>query len=217
MAKLEKQMASLSTALNRAPVPKAPAPKPQRAGGARKKRPVGAEAINQGIIKISRTEMVAAVKQGTGDTVSGILKLEPDEFPFLKGLGKSFEKVKWIKIHVFWKGAGSGMTTGSLAMGVDWDASDSFTAPTREKILAYTPNKVCLTRNDCEKDPMVIPPARLRAMGWLTPDGGANSNPATRRPGTLAYTVSSNIENTKLVGEFYISYTVHMTGTRVAE
>lgn len=167
------------------------------------------------MIRIRRVEMVESVKASADGSASGTIKLEPGDFPFLKGLGKSFEKVKWTKIHVYWKPAGSMTTTGLIAIGVDWDAQDGFKAPERDKILAYTPCISCPVREDCQKSPLKLPAIRLRQMGWLTPDG--QGNPATRRPGTIAYNLSSNIQSGSLVGEIYIDYAVQMSGTRVVQ
>lgn len=221
---LEREIRKLTLAAA-APLPRGPPPRPQRPGGARfrpnpprvPRAPARFTAVPQqsGLIKISRTEMVTAVKAGSDGSASGTIKLQPDAFPFLKGLGKSFEKVRWSKIHCYWKPAGSLTTTGLIAVGVDWDAVDSFTAPNRESVLCYTPCISCPVREDCQKEPLKLPASRLRQMGWLTPDGSATSNPATRRPATLAYNLSSNIDANKLIGELYISYTVEMVGTRV--
>lgn len=194
------------------------APKPQRKGGARGPKASFTMAnppANFGSIRISRVEMVEAVKADASGAAKGVVFLQPDNFPFLKNLGQSFEKVKWLKVQAYWKPAGSLTTTGLIAIGMDWDAPDNFTAPDREKILVYTPNISCPVREDCQKAPLKIPPARLRSLGWLAPAGAGN--PITRRPGALAYNLSSNMAKDALIGEIYISYIVQMAGTKVAE
>lgn len=219
--KINKRLARIEAALAKMTMePSGSQPKPRRPGGARSQRQrpgpsrINNPPQNQGMIRIRRVEMVEAVKAATDGSASGTIKLQPSDFPFLKGLGKSFEKVKWTKIHVYWKPAGSLTTTGLLAIGVDWDADDDFKAPSRENILAYTPNISCPVREDCQRSPLKLPAVRLRQLGWLTPDGGGN--PATRRPATLVYSLSSNISSNNLVGEIYIDYAVQMTGTRVS-
>lgn len=207
LKELEKQLKSLNFALKSKG-------KGKGKGGPKPPGPPKALNANAGSISIYRTEMIKSVAAGDGGDVKFTFKVEPSQFPFLQGLGKCFEKVRWQKIHVWWKPAASYQTSGMLAMGWDWDAADNFAAPDRAAIMQYTPSVSCHIRDDCQKNPLVVPPARLKSIGWLAPDGGGN--PITQRPGTLCVSIDSNMKKDELVGELYIQYRVQMSGTRVS-
>lgn len=208
LQELEKQLKNLNLTLKKGKG------KGKKGGGPPKPGPSNAPNFSAGSISVFRTEMIKSVKAGDQGDINFTFKIEPDQFPFLAGLGKCFEKVRWQKIHVWWKPAASYQNSGMLAIGMDWDAADGMSPPPRVSVLQYTPCISCHIRDDCQKSPLVIPPARLRTIGWLAPEGGGN--PITRRPGTLCISVDSNMKKDELIGEVYIQYRVQMSGTRVS-
>lgn len=211
---LAKTMQSLMSRL-----PKSAAPESKAKPRKKRKRPranLSCGPANSGQMTIARSELVVTVKSGADGSASGKIMLQPDQYPWLKQLAAAFEKVKWRKIHVFWKPAGSAMTTGQIAVGMDWDATDSASVTERNKIVAYEPHAYWRVRDDTQSRPMVIPPKRLTQCGsdgWVIPDAGAATAPSARRPGVLFYTLSSDIKSA-VVGDLFICYAVVLAGPR---
>lgn len=198
---LMQKMVTAMAAMKMAPVA---APKPKKRRNRRRRNAVSSE----GEITLTRKELLKTITVPAGkDEVAMSINLRPDEFPFLKGLGDVFERVRWLKMTIHYKPAVSLTTAGLVALGVDWDSKSA--ATTREKVAAYTPSSTFAVWQDTEKQPMVLPPAKLQSRAWYSMTSSENTD---RQPGQLVVAATGPPSST--LGELYCTYTVQMMGTR---
>nr|AYP67543.1 hypothetical protein [Blue fish point virus] len=162
----------------------------------------------EGSITISRTEMLTELKALKASAATGHVDLTPDSFSFLKGLAKSFDHVKWVKLNIFYKPAVGTSFGGLVSFGIDWDWSTPAGAD-RKKISALTPNVSFAAWSDTQAKPLALPVSKLQAMPWYSPT--ATSWPL-KGPGKLHWSAAAVTED-RVVGELWASYTVKMTGT----
>lgn len=173
----------------------------------RKRTPRGA--TSGGEIVVRRKELVAAVKApaAAGDVLDQF-SLDPTSLSWLKKLSKAFEKYQWMSVRVFWKPAVGTTVGGMVTLGMKWEHTDQKPAK-REEIVALTPNRTLAVWEDGEKQPLVLPAARLMTRKWYIL--GAKEEDKT--PGFIQYGVSTSEVN-KLLGEIWVEYTIRMAGTQ---
>lgn len=208
------EMQQLIQLLKKVALTKSGSSQPKRRRRARKARTKPA-ASQEGQIVLTRTELLGTVSiKKTKDTAMGHFDLVPDSFTFLKGISKSFERVRWDKLHIFYKPAVGTTYGGLVSVGVDWDFAQ--TDVERSKISGFTPNQTCAAWADTESKPMVLPQSRLQSRLWYLPNGSADW--PDKGPGKLHWaatgTTSDKADTT--VGEFWASYRVTMQGTNPA-
>lgn len=178
------------------------AAKPRR----RRNRGNRANAINaEGMITLTRKELLTTITADKDGNSTKSVALKPASFTFLKNIGSSFERSRWLKMSVVYKPAVSMTAAGLVAMGVDWDSKG--TGTTREAIAAYTPSSTFAVWQDTERNPLTLPPARLQSRQWYTHDSASDWG-----PGTLAIQATGTASAT--LGEIFVTYTIQMMGTK---
>lgn len=171
----------------------------------RRRRPKPSAVNMEGMITLTRKELLGSLKTGTNGDVTSTFELKPASFKFLKNLGSSFERSRWLKLSVAYKPAVSVTSAGLIAMGVDWDGTT--TATTRETIAAYTPSATFAIWQDTEKSPMTLPPSRLQSRAWYVHNAAQEWG-----PGKLVVNATGAASTD--IGEIYVTYTIQMMGTR---
>uniref|UniRef100_A0A0K8S3S6 Icosahedral viral capsid protein S domain-containing protein n=1 Tax=Lygus hesperus TaxID=30085 RepID=A0A0K8S3S6_LYGHE len=201
--KLEKQMQQL---MSRMP---APSQQPKRRRSRRKRRAPGpGQGVSNGELRLSKLELVESIKavKATG-AGSGSVKLVVSGLPFLKKIGDSFERIKWLKCRVLYKPLVGTIRDGGVTLGVDWNFKD--VATTRANIACYTPTQSGPVFKEFS---LTLPPSRLQSRLWYM----ASSDDAEGGPAIVAYAVAgcSSTTGDITVGEIWVEYTVVLSGTR---
>lgn len=188
----------------------APAPKPKRKRRNRGKK-AGVSAGNvDGVMSMSRREFVAEVTLGNSkSTTIGSVEINPTQFSFLKGLVKSFEMYRWLKLHFYYKPAVGTNIGGLFSMGVDWDSKT--TPTTRQQVGSFSPNQTLACWADGEKTPLVLPLNRLQTRTWYLPHCDVEVDKGS---GTLRWAVTGTTSVSQSVyGEIWVDYSVQLAGT----
>lgn len=168
-----------------------------------------------GEITISRKELFKSITTDATGKKSDYADLVPSNFNVLKHLAKSFERIKWLKCHVYYKPAVGTTKGGLITIGVDWD----FSAPEATKITrlvatGFTPSSTCAIWDDMEDRKMVLPANRLMSRQWYHEISTGTSDRYDEAPGRLVYAVETSDALNSLVGEIWVEYTVVMSGTQ---
>lgn len=169
-----------------------------------------ASSLAAGEIVFTRSEQVKLVKLAKGAASAvGHVDLQPDSFPFLKNLWKSFERIKWLNISVRWVPAVGTTFGGLIAYGADY--SNRLVDSDRAAITALTPNKTHALWVDSSNSPLVLPPSRLQTRLWYVESSDLNDH----QPCRMMFAVDATAVTAETtVGEFWISYKVQFSGTR---
>lgn len=200
------QMAQLVNLLQKATV----APTKRK----RKRRSNPSVNSNEGMITLQRCELITSIRlRANAENADGQFVLEPASFAFLKGLAASFDRAKWNYVKIYYKPAVGTTYGGLVSFGMDWDLGNKELA--REKISGLTPNCTVAAWADSEKNPLVLPPARLQSRTWYTLSASAND--FDRSPGIIHYAISGTAKTTaQTIGELWVSYSIVMQGTNPA-
>lgn len=180
-----------------------PAAKPKKR---RNRRPRANAVSAEGMITLTRKELLGTVTADANGNAKATYKLQPDTFTFMSTIGKCFERSRWLKISIVYKPAVSMTSAGLVAMGVDWDGVSA--ADTREKVAAYTPSSTFAVWQDTEKTPLVLPPNRLQSRQWYTHQSATAGDWG---PGSIVLLATGPRGST--LGEIYATYTIQMMGT----
>lgn len=168
-------------------------------------------ATASGTIRIRRRELLRAIKVKTDPT---FVELGPDNFPWLKNLAKSFDRLKWHSCQFHWRPAVATTVGGMLMMGMDWD-SNSGTTLTMEAISAMTP---VYEAPLWQMGQLNLPAGRLmtRKEYLIRKDPKETSDDGfSRYPGYLCYVATGTDANTD-AGHLWVEYDVTMFGTVAA-
>lgn len=192
----------------------ASAPKSGKSRRRRRNRRGGANSMaGDGVITLSRQECVASLKvtKGKGEE-GGSVDIKPAAFSFLKGVAKSFDRLKWNNLRFYYKPAVGTTFGGLVSFGVDWDWTNTDIA--RTGISALTPSSTTAAWADTEKTPLILPTSKLQSRTWYSP---VSANTFDQGPGKLhwAITCTSQTADT-VVGELWAAYSVVMQGTNPA-
>lgn len=162
-----------------------------------------------GEIVITKLELCETIKvDASKPSAAGKCSLQVADFPFLKTLSASFERIKWHHCRVMYKPAASMVTPGLLTMGVDWSWSN--VADVRKKIAAYTPTATTPVWKEVS---MTLPSQRLQSRIWYST---RESDTIDSGPGIIAFAVESpGGASGVTIGELWIEYTVTLSGTSV--
>lgn len=195
-------MASLVTAMSKAQV----APKPKKKRAPRRKNNPSRE---DGSITLTRTELVTTLTLSNASSAVGHIDLLPDSFPFMKAVFAAFDRLKWLKLHMYYKPAVGTVYGGLVSFGMDWDFSS--VDVNRSKISGFSPNCTIAAWADGENRPLVIPPNKLMSRSWYTPRQG---DWVDKGPGKIHWAINGKRDaGETTIGELWVSYTVQMFGT----
>lgn len=189
---------------------------PARKSKTKRKRRAGnkpAMGGGDGVIHLSRDELVTTIKVTKNTTSStGHFDLVPSSFSFLKGIAKSFDRLVWNKIHIFYKPAVGSTFGGLVTYGVDWDFVTTNDIG-RERISSLTPSATLAAWSDNQTKPLVLQPAKIQSRRFFSPNATTEDN-SNKGPGKIhwATSVSAQAADT-IVGELWVSYSVTMQGT----
>lgn len=183
-------------------------------GRSRRKRNKVRMQGGQGTITLSRREMLRSVKVGPANSAyaADSVEIQPNKFQFLKQF-TMFDKVKWQKLHIFYKPGVGANFNGFVSYGVSWDM-ETTDPKDREAISALTPNMSHALWFDGEARPLVCPQSKLAMRAWYTPTD--TKDLVERGPGKILIgaTTSGQTNTTAMVvGELWADYTVTLTGS----
>lgn len=166
--------------------------------------------IQEGQISVSRKELLGTMKLERGKSdASGHWDLVPDSFSYLKGLFKSFDRVKWVAMKFHYKPAVGTTYGGLISLGMDWDYNQ--TDLSRDKISGFTPNQSFSAWTDTERNPMVLPASKLMSRDWYLPRASEYND---KGPGKLHWAASGDAPtDVKVLGELWVQYTAVLHGT----
>lgn len=173
----------------------------------------------EGELTISRSELLAEVYTSTKVTYdTGTKYLYPDtssntgQFAWLSALAKLFDRIKFHKMHIYWKPAVAATTDGQMTFGVDWN--QNLSNKTAATISALTPSCQVPVWSDTVRKKMVLPIDRLQSMLWYKIGTGEGFD---RGPGQFHYHVTHKSSDTATaLGSFWVDYTVTLQGTSSA-
>lgn len=181
-------------------------------GGRRRRKKRGVVQNGIGTITLQRREMLSAVKVGAkGSLVMSHIDIVPDSFVFLKQF-KMFDKVKWNKLHVFYKPGVGANYNGFVSYGSLW-GFDKDNLSKRSDISALTPNMSHAIWVDGESRPLICPLSKLQTRPWFSP---LASDKTEKGPGRLFVAAeSAGNQNTTedTVGEIWADYSITLTGS----
>lgn len=190
-------------------------PAPPKKKRKNKKKADRSGGLQDGVMTLSRSELVATIEiAANGSTAGKSFPIIPDTFSFLKGIGASFDRVRWNSIKFYYKPAVGTTFGGLVSMGVDWDNSP--TTIDRSKVSSMTPNMTCAAWHDGEKTPLVLPASRLQSRSWYVPNA-TDAKLIDKGPGALVVAASVSKQTTQVaIGEVWVHYSVTMQGTTSA-
>jgi hypothetical protein len=186
-----------------------PAVQPKQQRRKRRKNKPGKSLSSEGTLRLSKSELIGTVTTGGDGKGHGSIPIAPDSFGLLKSLMRSFERICWHAVSVSYRPAVGTTSGGLITYGVDWDSKGD--AADRSSISAYTPCATHAIWADNSARPMVLPAGKLQSRLWYLPDA---AQVIDRQPGDVVYAVQGPASTS--VGEFWIKYSVTLSGTRPA-
>lgn len=157
-----------------------------------------------GTIRIRRTEFVRAITFGSADKIT----LKTSSFPWLSGLARNFDRIKWHSCQVRYRPSVGTNEGGQLIMGVDWD-SNAISTITMEAVSASTP---VFETPVWQGGVMALPSSRLMSRKEYVVKPTSSQDTFDGQPGTLMYVVSGT-DKTKEAGHLWVTYDVTLFGT----
>lgn len=203
-------MQSLVAALTKATQPKST---PKRKKRSRRGGP-SLGPVSDGEVTIARSELIGtATLSANSSSASGYIFLSPSEFSFLKGVGASFSRSKWITARAYYKPAVGTTYGGLVSMGFCLDPDKSISI-NRNAVVAMTPSATTAAWQDTEGKPLVLNKNQLATRAWYFHNDTTLSK-ADRCPAAFYWAVdASETKGVKVtVGEFWIHYKIVMQGT----
>nr|QXN75441.1 MAG: hypothetical protein [Grapevine-associated sobemo-like virus 1] len=169
----------------------------------------------EGSMTLSRRELVASVKAGdpnrNGGDGMGHIDLLPNSFSFLRGIAGNFDRVKWMRISIYFKPAVGSTIGGLVTVGVDWDFAGNNL--TRQNVSALTPCFTIQVSHDGEGRPLNLPANKLQSRAWYTPYAERTVPLVDKGPGRVHWAVTSSQPKDTVLGELWVHYSVTMQGT----
>lgn len=184
---------------------------------------MSAQVGNGGRITLTRCELFVQVKAKAAKApvlasvpIAPLAGSDASQFPFLKNLGKVYSRLRWDSIVFEWRPAVGTTTNGIVTYGVRLMEPNTTVVPkTRFDVSALSPvndHPVWSCSN------MRVARDLLQSRMWY---GIQDTTVITDvkdlvdvAPGALQYGVESDLAENTLVGEFWISYSVTMDGSR---
>lgn len=173
--------------------------------------------LAQGEVTIARRELLGTLAASSGTSVV----VHPDNLAWLKTLAKAFERIRWLSLVIEYRPAVGANTAGTAAVGFDWMNSNTALtvsedgtiskvgAVDKAKVLALTPSFDCPIWQRYPS--LVVPARRLQSRAWYELVTPSKDNTLDVSPGSVTWYCSSTVAD---AGEIWISYKVHLSGTR---
>lgn len=185
---------------------------PVKTGRRRNKKSKLSVQAGLGTLTLQRREFMRSVSVGAKGAVAlDYVDIVPKSFSFLKQF-TMFDRVKWNKLHVFYKPGVGANYNGFVSYGVLW-GFDKAKPSDRAGISSLTPNMSHAVWVDGEARPLVCPPQKLQTRPWFTPD---DSDAVETGPGRIivaAESPSNTAATDSIVGELWVDYSVTLTGS----
>lgn len=137
---------------------------------------------------------------------------------FLKGIASSFERSRWLKLHVYYKPAVGTTQGGLVSIGTDfaWAYQDDAGKKkiSRSIVRCLTPSITHSVWEDSQRTPLRVPKNMLMSRLWYTHSNTAELDAA---PCDILFAVdiSSPASADLLVGEIFIDYSLEFEGTKI--
>lgn len=156
-----------------------------------------------GTIRIRRRELfISAMKKDVGQ----VWLLSATNFPWLKNLAASFDRIKWHSCLLIWRSAVATSTAGQIMMGVDWDSNTKALDAT--KMSTLTP---LYEAPVWQSGNLRLPSSRLMTRKEYFIRKNTATDDADTGPGFLCFL--SSAEN---AGHLWVEYDVTLFGTTSA-
>lgn len=185
---------------------------PVKTGKRRTKKSKLSVQAGQGTLTLSRREFMRTVKVGAaGAVLLDYVDIVPSSFSFLKQF-TMFDRVKWNKLHVFYKPGVGANYNGFVSYGVLW-GFDKAKPSDRAGISSLTPNMSHAVWVDGEARPLICPAQKLQTRPWFTPDDDDSVEKGPGRIIIAAESPSNTASAASIVGEIWVDYSVVLTGS----
>lgn len=166
---------------------------------------------NEGQMTVTKDELVWTVVCNSAGSSAGYVDINPisGNFPWLKGVAKSWERIIWHSLSVSYRSMVSATTSGAIAYGADW----TYKAGTdRESVTSLSPVSDHPVWNNTAKS-LVLPANMLRSRLQYILDSG---DAVDKGPGRVVFNVKGSTPGQN-VGELWFRYKVTLLGPRKAE
>lgn len=163
------------------------------------------QALNtvDGSITVSRVEFLYKVQLDAKGNLDDKVSLAADSFSWLSNLSKAFDRIIWHQCVLEYRPYSSAMNSGNVAVGVDWNFSNS---PSRSVTLACTPsfNAPVYTAKT-----VTLPTSQLMSRKAYILKA---TDQTDKSPGQLLISASSD-KVSLYCGDIFVRYNVTLTGT----
>lgn len=176
----------------------------------RKMRRGGGNIPPLGTIRIRRKEFLATIKAENPKAPStGYIPMLPEKFPWLSKLSKSFDRIKWHSLTVFWKSAMGTTESGMVTLAMDWDSDFPGVLLTQDYINGLSP---IYESPVWQSGVFNVPSSRLMTRKeYKIRPGEDKTDQYDVQPGLLCWCLTSAVD--KSAGNLWIEYDVTMFGT----
>lgn len=163
-----------------------------------------------GTARLRRQEFLCEVKGTASAGFAKAIQLIPsgEVMPWLNTICQGFEKIVWHRATISYRPAVGTTKDGLIKFGVDWSSPANASAATSAYITACTP---FLSGPVWQAMTMALPAAQLQSRRQYVI---TSSDKVDASPGSLL--AMSTVASTDVVGEFWITYDVTLSGTRKA-
>lgn len=162
---------------------------------------------NSGEVLVQRTELLSAVTVSSTVT-SGFINLVPSAtvLSWLQKVFVAFERIEWVSATLLYKPFVSASTSGSIAVGFDWDSTVSnASSVSRASVQASTP---VYESPVWQNGRVVLPRKMLMTRRYYSKVG---SESIDLQPCQIIWAVAGASAAT--LGELWLEYKVKLSGT----
>lgn len=194
-------------------------PTPVAAGpGFRRRRGrmgMGTSIGNGGRIVLQRDELLLQVVTTANKNESVFSKpLTPSSglMPFLFQISSCYQRIRWLKCHVTWRPGVGTSTNGIITYGFQFN--DGAAPSSRADVTNLTPVNDHAVWQSGSSTPLVVPSDMLMSRKWYVLNS-TSADAYDKALGSFCCGVSHDSKaTTSTLGEFWVSYSVEMEGTR---
>lgn len=169
---------------------------------------------NGGRIRLQRDELmlqVVTTDKQAESLFSQSLAPSANFMPFLFRLSSCYQRIRWLRMHIYWRPACGTNTNGIITYGVAYNNSNKFSA--RSDVTSLTPVCDHPVWQASGTQPLIIPGEMLMSRKWYALNT-TGADPFDKQVGTFVCGLSHDAHaGAQSRGEFWASYTVEMEGT----